>query len=208
MEAHEVGDTITEAAEHHSGNERERKDDAFRRRTGIVLGIIAMLLAIASLGGENATKETVNSNISASDAYAFYQAKDIRQTANRLASHQMEALLTARPDLPPEARAGIEQRIAEYRATIARYESDPEQRNGKKELLAQARGFEERRNHAQRQDINFDYGRALFQIAIVLGSVSIVAASRPLLWACIGLAGVATLLSLNGFFLFYHLPLE
>ena len=58
---------------------------------------------------------------------------------------------------------------------------------------------------AQRRDLNFDYARALFQIAIVLGSVSIVAASRPLLWLCALLAVAATLLAANGFFLVIEL---
>jgi hypothetical protein len=54
---------------------------------------------------------------------------------------------------------------------------------------------------AQRRDVNFDYARAFYQIAIVLGSVSIVAAS----WSLLGLAGVlalaATGLAANGFLL-------
>ncbi len=204
MEAHEVGDTIAEAAhQKHDAN----ADNAFRRRVAMFLGVLAMLLAIASLGGDNAMKETVNLNILASDTYAFYQARNERQTAYQLAAEALAALLASRPDLPAEARASIEQRIADYHATIARYDSDPEAGNGKKELLAKARAFEERRDHAQRQDVSFDYARALYQIAIVLGSVSILALSRPALWLCAGLAGAATLLSLNGFRLLIDLSL-
>ena len=40
----------------------------------------------------------------------------------------------------------------------------------------------------------------------MLGSVSIVAASRMLLAACAGLAVVGTLLCFNGYFLVVHLP--
>jgi hypothetical protein len=82
-----------------------------------------------------------------------------------------------------------------------RLESDPANGTGKQELRAKAQGFEAQRDHAQRQDINFDYSRALFQIAIVLGSVSFVAASRPLLWLCGAIALVATLFAINGFLL-------
>ena len=49
---------------------------------------------------------------------------------------------------------------------------------------------------------------ALFQIAIVLGSVSIVAASRPLVNLSGVLAIAGTLLMINGYFLLVHLPFE
>jgi hypothetical protein len=95
-----------------------------------------------------------------------------------------------------------------YRDRVERYESDPSTGEGKKELLAKARDLEARRDHAAERDPNFDYAEALFQIAIVLGSVSIVAASRPLVNLSGLLAIGGTLLMLNGYFLLVHLPLE
>lgn len=204
-EAHEVADAISESA-HGAGG--AGGIETFRRRAALALGVIAMLLAIASLGGENATKETVNNNILASDTYGFYQAKYERQTSYRLAANQLAALLASPGDWPAAARTGIEEKIADYRATIDRYESDPVNGDGKKELLAKAKAYEQKREHAQRQDLNFDFARALFQIAIVLGSVSIVATSRALLGLCGVLAVLAALLSLNGFFLLVPLPFE
>ncbi len=63
------------------------------------------------------------------------------------------------------------------------------------------------RDRAQEQDANFDYASVLYQIAIVLGSVAILALSRPVLAVSLVLGGIATLLMLNGFFLLVHLPL-
>jgi len=202
QEAHEIGGTIAE------GGEGPHAEASFRRGAAVILGIIAMLLAIAALLGEAAMKETINLNIKASDTYAFFQAKNERQTATQLAADQLDALTASHSEWSGEARASVVKMIADYRATVARYESDPKTGEGKKELLAKARDYEEKRDHAQRQDINYDYARALFQIAIVLGSVSIVAMSRWLLWLGCGLAALAVLLTLNGFFLFVPLPLE
>lgn len=199
MEAHEVGDAIAETTH------EVRSDERFRRGAAVFLGVLGMLLAIASLGGEHAVKESMNANILASDTYAFYQARHERQTAYQLAADTLEGLLAMRPDLPASVRAPLDQRIADYRATVKRYESDPATGSGKQELLAKAQGFEAARDHAQRRDLNFDYARALFQIAIVLGSVSIVAASRPLLGLCALLAVAAGLLTANGFFLLIEL---
>lgn len=204
MEAHEVGDTIAESAD--SSRAAARSDDRFRRGAAVFLGLLGMLLAIASLGGENAMKETVNANIFASDTYAFYQARNERQTGYQLAADALEALLAASPTLTPPQRAPIEKRIADYHAAIKHFESEPANGTGKQELLAKARRFESRRDEAQRRDLSFDYSRALFQIAIVLGSVSIVGASRGLLWLCGAIAVLAALLGLNGFLLLVELP--
>jgi hypothetical protein len=198
LEPHEVGETITEAAERDAG---ARGDERFRKGAAVLLGVLGMLLAIASLAGENAMKDTVNANILASDTFAFYQARNERQTSYQLAANALDVLLQVQSDLAADKRQPIADRIADYRATVKRLESDPANGTGKQELLAKARAYEAERDHAQRQDINFDYSRALFQIAIVLGSVSIVAASRPLLWLCGAIALVATLFGINGFLL-------
>jgi len=203
QEAHEIGDTIAEG-----DHEAPHTEASFRRVAAVILGVIAMLLAIAALFGEAAMKETINFNIKASDTYAFYQAKNERQTATALAADQLEALAASHPEWSSAARAAADKLISDYRATVARYESDPKTGEGKKELLQKARNYEEMRDRAQSQDFNYDFARALFQIAIVLGSVSIVAMSRPLLWLGCGLAGLALILALNGYFLFVTFPVE
>jgi hypothetical protein len=202
MDPFDAADRLQETAE-----EIRAADERFRRRGGLAIGVLAMLLAIASLGGDNATKETINANIQASDTWAFYQAKNIRQTSLRLAADQLEVQLASQPGLSAEARAEVSRRLDGYQATVARYESEPETGEGKRELQARAQAFEARRERAQRQDPNFDYSQALFQIAIVLSSVSILTAARPLLWLGLGLGGLATLLMLNGFVLFADLPI-
>jgi len=204
VEAHEVGDTIAESA--HNRDAAARSDDRFRRGAAVFLGLLGMLLAIASLGGENAMKETVNANILASDTYAFYQARNERQTGYQLAADTLEALLAASPTLTPTQRAPIEKRLTDYHASINHFESEPANGTGKQELLAKARRFEAQRDAAQRRDLSFDYSRALFQIAIVLGSVSIVGASRGLLWLCGAIAVLAALLGVNGFLQLVELP--
>ncbi len=59
----------------------EKSNDKFKTRTAIMIAVLAMLLAVTGLGGQNAAKEATNNNIFASNLYAFYQAKNIRQTS-------------------------------------------------------------------------------------------------------------------------------
>ena len=207
MEATEIAEKIGEAHEAHHVSQVEA-DARFRRLTAIYLGVVAMLLAIASLGGSNATKVMVNANIQASDTYGFYQSKNIRQTIYRITAEELEGQLLAQPGMPEEAKTKIEKAIERYRSRAEQYESDPATGEGKTELLTKAKEWEAKRDQAAKRDPNFDFAEALFQIAIVLGSVSIVAASRILVKLSGALAVVASLLMVNGYFLIVHLPLE
>jgi Domain of unknown function (DUF4337) len=188
---------------------RESADESFKNRAALSIAFMAMLLAITSLGGGNAAEDMANNNIHASDTWAFYQAKSIRQTTMRVAADGLEAGLRARPDMPAEARAFMQQKLEEYRSTAARYEDEPDAQDpsnptkgeGRRQLTARAKDFESQRERAQKQDPNFDFAEALFQIAIVLASVSILATSRLVLRVSLVVGAVATLLMLNGYFL-------
>jgi hypothetical protein len=181
-------------------------DDRFKKRAAVSIAILAMLLAITGLGGQNATKEAINENIQASNLFNFYQAKNARQTSFVLAASEMETAWSGLAGLSDNARTAIAKKVGDYRRTIARYESEPETGEGKKELLARARGHMAKRDHALAQDPYFDYAEALLQIAIVLISVSIVAGQVWLSFVGGALGGLATLLMLNGFLLLVAIP--
>jgi hypothetical protein len=199
VEAHEIAERIHEHEEDHAPAHRSH-ETMFRRLTAIYVGVVAMLLAIATLGGAEATKETLNANIHASDTYAFYQAKNIRQTLYQISAAELE-LLAGGGAISGDAAAKAAELVKRYRDTAARYDSDPTTGEGKKELLAKAHEWEHTRDHARAQLPNFEYAEALLQIAIVLGSVAIVAVSPCLLGFSGTLATVALLLTVNGYLL-------
>jgi hypothetical protein len=188
---------------------REAADEKFKNRAALIIAFMATLLAMTSLGGGNAAEDVANNNIHASDTWAFYQAKSIRQTTMRVAADGLEADLRANPNMPADAREFVQKKIDEYRATAARYEDEPDKDEpgdplkgeGRKQLTARAKDFETRRDEAAKQDPNFDFSEALFQIAIVLASVAILADSRLVLRVSLVAGAVATLLMLNGYFL-------
>jgi hypothetical protein len=187
-------------------HEHHAHGDGFRRLAAIYVGAVAMLLAIASLGGSHVTKEMLNANIQAADTYAFAQAKYLRATAFQLAADHLEFELNHLPGLSEAGKTKAAERIEHYRSNAARYESDPKSGEGRKELLAKAKQWEHLRDHAALQDPSFELAAALFQIAIVLGSVAIVATSRPLLGFSATLAAFGIALTLNGYFLLFPLP--
>ncbi|HXC26971.1 MAG TPA: DUF4337 domain-containing protein [Stellaceae bacterium] len=143
-----------------------------------------------------------------SDAYAFAQAKYLRATAYQLAADQFEFEINQLPGLSDTGKAKAAERVQHYRDNAARYESDPASGEGRQELLAKAKQWEETRDHAAEQDPNFEFAAALFQIAIVLGSVAIVAGSRPLLGFSMAVTAIGVVLTINGYFLLVHLPIS
>ena len=183
------------------GADSHERSDHLRTRSALVVSVLAMVLAITSLGGSNATKEAMHANIMASNTYAFYQAKNIRQTDYKLAAEALELELLSGAALPSAARERMSKTFEDYKKNIARYESEPDTGEGKKELLARAREHEKVRDLALRRDPWFDYGEGLLQIAIVLASVAIITNVPGLLWGAIvlGLSGSAC--ALNGFVL-------
>jgi hypothetical protein len=154
-------------------------------------------------------------SILTADSYAFYQAKNIRQTSYQLAADDLEVeMATAGTNWSPEVRQVVQQKIAQYRATVVRYDSEPDPKypndpmkgEGKKELLYRATFWEKARDHAELQFPNFHYSEALLQIAIVMGSVAIITRSRWIVGSVAVLGVVAMVMMMNGFFLFFQLP--
>ena len=76
-----------------------------------------MLLAISALGGSEATKEMLNANIHASDTFAFYKSKYIRQVLLQTAAEELELTAAASADLAPEQRGRVDQLVKRYRDT-------------------------------------------------------------------------------------------
>ena len=186
--------------------DRDRETDYFKTRAAVVIAFFAMCLAITGLGGSNAAKEAFNNNILAANFFSFFQAKNIRQTSYQLAADELELSLQGNPALAGEARKAVQAKVDAYRKTVARYESEPDTREGKKELLERAREHEQVRDRALKQDPYFDYAEALLQIAIVLVSVAIVS-SLPWLAYFGGVLGlIGMLLSINGFLLLVEIP--
>lgn len=199
-------------AELHEDKAEHEAADRFRNKAALMIAILAAILAIGGLGGGNATDDLIGYSIRANDAWAFYQAKNIRQTAYELAADDLESSLR---QMPADARASAEKRLSSYKATIARYDSEPDpaapadpmKGEGKKELLAQARAHEAARDRAAEQDTNFDLAEVALQLALVLGSVAILSVNRMILLLSGALGAVGTLLTANGFLLLVHLPL-
>lgn len=188
-----------------------RKDDdgASRERDrwiGVFIGVLAVVLALCAMGGDNAAKEATLRNIEAANTWAFFQAKNLRRQIIRSHTEDLELLLATSPALDAPTRASVQKKIDDNRAYDARLTSDPESGEGLDELFKRGKALEAARDRAMAQDPYFDYGQALLQIAIVLSSVSIISGGLYLLMLSLVLGVSGALLTLNGFLMLVHVP--
>jgi hypothetical protein len=160
---------------------RSEREAQIKDKAGLVICVLAALLAINTLmGGSNGSK-VLNNTIDANNTWAFYQAKSIKQT---LAEQSYEDAVRNKDTKKADA----------YKSKMNRYESDPKTGEGKKELFEKARKLEADRAVAKSRSPWYTYAGSLFQIAIVLLTASILAVNNRLYNASIGVGVFGALL--------------
>jgi hypothetical protein len=179
----------------------EIKGKAFTKRVALITAIFAVMLAITSLGGNNAMKEMLLSQQQASDQWAFYQAKLLREHLYRSQKLRLEIDLVERGSgMKSEVKGRVKALLKKVAEEEARYGAE------KTEIEKEAKKLEHERDVNRAKDPYFDYGEVLLQIAIVMASVSILSGSRPVFLFAIVSACLGALSSLNGFFLIFRIP--
>jgi hypothetical protein len=176
------------------------------RLIGVYIAVLAVILALCTMGGGNAAKEATLKNIEASNLWAFFQSKNLRRQALRLQVDQLEIMRDGDPNLPFATRSAIEAKIADYKAQDALLTSDKARNEGLDELFVRAKALEVERDEAMQRDPYFDYGEAFLQIAIVLAGVAIISGGSSVLAASAVVAAMGALMTLNGFTLLLPLP--
>jgi len=169
---------------------RSEREAQIKDKAGLVIVIMALFLAANTYLANNFSSTAQTNLLKASNTYGFYQSKSIKQT---IAEGQLE-----------EAKEKKDKdRIEKLEAKIARYESDPEKGEGKKELLAKAQAQEAAREEARLHGPWLTFSGMLFQLAIVLLSASILAVNNKMYKASLGVGVLAAILMAQGYWLWF-----
>ena len=164
----------------------------------LLISVLALVLAFSETLGKSAQTTALNQNVEASNLWSFFQAKTIRMTTVRTAA---DGLTMEASELQPgPAREAREKRAADLRAAAARYDSEPETQEGRKELAARAKVAEEKRERSLAAYHQYEIASAAVQIAIVLASANVITGAAFLLWGTIGLGIVGVIFSAIGLF--------
>jgi hypothetical protein len=194
----EIHETIEKAQE-------GERSQYFNRRIALLIAVLALFLSFSETLGKSAQTEAIDANVKSSDTWAFFQAKDIRRTTLNTAADQT-VLLTANV-ADPTAKAAIDKQIDAWRATAARYESDPKTGEGRKELAERAKEQEKERDLSLAKYHHYELASAAFQVGIVLASAAVITGTLALAWLGGALGIVGLVLTLFGFFAPHALPL-
>jgi Domain of unknown function (DUF4337) len=185
--------SMSEAAD--SAVEAKEKSQA----VALVIAVLALLLALAEAGAKSAQHLSTEKNIESSDLFNFYQAKRIRSTVVETAAAALEAQKSAVTD--PKAQEAFEKQIADFKATIARYEKDPKKPEDSMDAIQdRAKEASEVRELANRRLGHYELGSGLTQIAIVLASAAIITGIAALTWFSVALGAIGAALIALGFF--------
>ena len=157
------------------------------KRIALLISVLALVLAFSETLGKGAQTMALSQNIEASNLWSFFQAKTIRMTVLRTAVEGTEIELQ-QINLPGTKEA-IEQRIAAWRKTAERYDSEPE-----------TKAAEEKRNHALAAYHHYEVASAAVQIGIVLASAAIITGIAALIWVAAGLGVGGVVFCAIGFF--------
>ena len=175
---------MAEAGKPLSRSEREAQ---IKDKAGWVITVLAALQAVNTYIANGFSSSILTNTIKANDTWNFYQAKSIKQS---IAEGQLED-------------AKDPKRRAELEAKIARYESDPEKKEGKKELMAKAKALEEQRDEAKKHTPWLTFAGTGYQLAIVLLSASILAVSMPMFYGSVVVGAIASILLSQGIWLWF-----
>jgi hypothetical protein len=158
------------------------------KRIALLISILALVLSISETLGKSAQTTAIDKNIEASNLWSFFQAKTIRMTVVRTAAEAVELELNQMA--LPKTKEAIAQRVAAWRKTAERYDSEPETQEGRKELAGRAKSAEKIRDRSLAAYHHFETASGALQIAIVLASAAIVTSTMLLAWIGVGLGVV------------------
>jgi len=175
--------------------------DGENKYIAIFISVLALCLALAETFAKGAQTNAISFNVEASNLWAFYQAKTIRQTTLKTASEQMEVDIGLARD--PATKQVLEKRVAAWRAEVDRYQSEPKpdgKGEGRIELQKRAIEATKKRDLYMEKYHHYEVSSAAFQIAIVLAGTFILVKNVLLLWLAGGLSAIGVFFALVGLF--------
>jgi hypothetical protein len=151
MEATEINEFSKEMKEAGEGG---------MRHISLAISVLAVLVAMVTVLGHRTHTEAVLTQTRAADQWNLYQAKKIRQ-------EQVSTTTDILSLQPSSNNAGVQKKLAEYRAHMQKWEGEIAEEQEK------AKDLEREVERAERRAARYDLGEALLEIAVVLSSITL-----------------------------------
>lgn len=176
MEANEIQEFV---------ENQEKGGESHMYAVSFSISVLAVLVALVTVLSHRAHTAAVLNQARASDEWALYQAKKIRQTSISSASD----LLTVLAPANPAALA----KLNDYKSHTAKWDSDLA------ETEHHARELEEKVEAEEHRAGRYDAGEALLQIAVVLASITLLTRQRIYWFVALTIGVVGLLFTATGF---------
>jgi hypothetical protein len=194
---HAVQHEVEHEIEHGGGSGEHNLLDSINKKVALLIGVMALFLALSETLGKSAQTGAISYNIEAANLWGFFQAKNIRRTVVLTAAEEMAINAPAAPDV---IKTSMTKQIESWQKTAARYHSEPEVQEGTVELAERAKVAEKKRDTALARYHQFEMASAAIQIGIVLASATIITGMIVLTWIAIGLGSIGVLFMAIGLF--------
>jgi len=135
----------------------EHAADPNTRRVGILVGVVGILLSVVTIAGHRAHTQAVIHRTESNDAWAYYQAKKIREYTSEVTISLLQTLAA-----DPAKAAAPMQKLG---AARDKYAADAEKIQEDAKRKDEETGVEERRA------LRFDIGEGLLELGLVLCSL-------------------------------------
>ncbi len=165
-------------------------DHGGNKGVALLISVLALVLAFSETLGKSAQTSALSFNIEASNLWAFFQSKTIRQTTLRTAADQLEAQVDTEKS---------RKQVQAWKKTADRYQDEPDTGEGRTQLAARAKAAEKKRDLSLAAYHHYELSSAAAQIAIVLASASIITTIPLLFWTAGALGLVAVAFCVIGF---------
>jgi cytochrome c556 len=157
----------------------EHAADPETRRVGILVGVVGIFLSVVTIASHRAHTDAVIHRTESNDAWAYYQAKKIRE-------YTSEVALTLVRTLSSDA-AKIEAPVQKLEAARAKYAADAEK------IQDEARAKDHETDIEERRALRFDIGEGFLELGLVLCSLYFLARKNffPIFGVLASVAGTA-----------------
>jgi hypothetical protein len=211
---HEAEHKMQHDSEHggHGGGDKGLLD-ARNKKVALLIAVIALCLAFSETLGKSAQTAALSYNVEASNLWAFFQAKTIRQTVLETGTEMLKLDAVRDGGDPAATKAALAKRVDIWEKTAARYNTElmdppvrkavnlnPPYGEGRRELMARAIAAEAKRDTALEKYHHYEVASAAFQIGIVLASATVITGMILLTWLAAGLGLIGVAFVAIGFF--------
>ena len=184
---------MSDAHEQLERAEHSREIASQNRKIALVIAVLALFLSFSETLGKGAQTEAIHADVESANLWAFFQAKTVRMTTLRTAADELKLEAAANGDAA--IKDAMDKQIDAWQKTAARYDSEPETKEGRKELAERAKEEQEQRDLSLAKYHHYEVASAAFQIGIVLCSAAVITGITALVWfaGVLGAAGLGVL---------------